>query len=125
MLTAARVESEARSRRGDPFTATDVNTAERMRQRAEADAPGYMAEVGAGGELIPASIMGENSRALQFADTVQNPNYVTVDASRDRLDLAHAAAALESALDAADSIDAKNSLEKMLATSSRPGTGRP
>ena len=115
VLTAARVESEARSRRGDPLTAIDVNTAERMRQRAEADAPGYMAEVGAGGELIPASIMGENSRALQFADTVQNPNYVTVDASRDRLDLAHEAAALESALDAAESIDAKNSLEKMLA----------
>ena len=78
-------------------------------------APEYMTEIGVGGELVPASILGENSRALQFADTVQNPNYVTVDASRDRLDLAHEAAALESALDAADSIDAKNSLEKMLA----------
>ena len=64
---------------------------------------------------MPASILGENSRALEFADTVQNPNYVTVDASRDRLDLAHRAAALESALDAAESIEARNSLEKMLA----------
>lgn len=48
VLTAARVELEALSRRGDPLTAIDLNTAKRMRQRAEADAPGYMAEVGAG-----------------------------------------------------------------------------
>jgi hypothetical protein len=58
---------------------------------------------------------GRAARCVRRADTVRNPNYVTVDASRDRLDLAHEAAALESALDAAESIDAKNSLEKMLA----------
>ena len=74
-----------------------------------------MTEIGVGGELVPASILGENSRALEFSDTVQNPSYVAVDASRDRLDLAHEAAALESALDAAESINAANSLEKMLA----------
>src|SRR5829696_3929380 len=67
VLTAARVESEALSRRGDPLTGIDLNTAKRMRQRAEADAPGYMAEVGTGSELIPASIMGENSRALELS----------------------------------------------------------
>jgi hypothetical protein len=66
-----------------------------MRQRAEADAPGYMAELGTGSELIPASIMGENSRALELADTIRNPNYITVDASRDRLELANEAGALE------------------------------
>ena len=86
-----------------------------MRQRAQADAPGYMAEVGTGGELIPASIMGENSRALELADTVRDSNYITVDASRDRLELANEAGALETALDAAESIGAGNSLEKMLA----------
>ena len=47
-------------------------------------------------------------------DTVTNPDYVTVDASRDRLHLADSAGVLELALDASDSIDAKNSLEKML-----------
>ena len=116
MLTAARVEiGSPTPRRGDPLRSIDLNTAKRMRQRAGADAPGYMAEVGAGGELIPASIMGENSRALELADTVRDPNYITVDASRDRLELANEAGALETALDAAESIGAGNSLEKMLA----------
>ena len=44
-----------------------------------------------------------------------NPDYVTVDASRDRLELARLAGVLELALDASDSIDPKNSLEKMMA----------
>ena len=83
VLTAARIELETLARRGDPLQAIDLNTAKRMRQRVQADAPGYMAEVGTGGELIPASIMGENSRALELADTIRNPNYITVDASRD------------------------------------------
>jgi hypothetical protein len=95
VLTAARIESETLARRGDPLRAIDLNTAARMRQRTQADAPGYMAEVGTGGELIPASIMGENSRALDLADTVRDPNYITVDASRDRLELANEAGALE------------------------------
>ena len=64
-------EDRILARRGDPLQAIDLNTAKRMRQRAEADAPGYMAEVGTGSELIPASIMGENSRALELADTVR------------------------------------------------------
>src|SRR5829696_2299592 len=115
VLTAARIESETLARPGDPLRAIDLNTAARMRQRTQADAPGYMAEVGTGGELIPASIMGENSRALELADTVRDPNYITVDASRDRLELANEAGALETALDAAESIGAGNSLEKMLA----------
>jgi hypothetical protein len=74
-----------------------------------------MSEVGAGGELIPASVLCENSRALEFFDTVERPDYVAVDASRDRLELANEAGALESGLDLADSIGAKNSAEKMLA----------
>ena len=40
---------------------------------------------------------------------------MTVDASRDRLELANQAGCLEEALDAAETIDAQNSLEKMLA----------
>ena len=60
-------------------------------------------------------VLGENSRALEFADTVERPDYVTVDASRDRLELANAAGALEMGLDVADTIGAENSLEKMLA----------
>src|SRR5215208_5618892 len=114
VLGAARMEAEAACKRDDPLNSFSRKYAAKLRDRV-AIAPEYMTEIGVGGELVPASIMGENSRALQFADTVQNPNYVTVDASRDRLDLAHEAAALESALDAAESINAANSLEKMLA----------
>jgi hypothetical protein len=65
------------------------------------------AEIGTGGELVP----GEPD----LRDTVKNPDYVTVDASRDRLALASGAGVLELALDASDTIDPKNSLEKMLA----------
>ena len=48
-------------------------------------------------------------------DTLENPTSVAIDASEARLDLLSDAGVLELALDAADSIDAKNSLEKMLA----------
>jgi hypothetical protein len=50
----------------------------------------------------------------ELRDTVKNPDYITVDASRDRLALASGAGVLEMALDASDTIDPKNSLEKML-----------
>jgi hypothetical protein len=63
------------------------------------------AEIGTG-ELVPAE--------PDLRDTVKNPDYVTVDASRDRLALASGAGVLEMALDASDTIDSKNSLEKML-----------
>jgi len=64
------------------------------------------AEIGTGGELVPTD--------PGLRDTVTNPDYVTVDASRDRLALANRAGALELALDASDTADPKNSLEKML-----------
>ena len=70
-------------------------------------APPALAEIGTGGELVPAD-------SSELRDTVTNPDYVAVDASLDRLNLADHANVLEMALDAADSIGAKNSLEKML-----------
>jgi hypothetical protein len=45
---------------------------------------------------------------------VEHPHYVTADAGRDRLDLASKAGVLELALDAVETIQAENSLEKML-----------
>jgi hypothetical protein len=71
-----------------------------------------MAEIGVGRELLPED-KGSLSRELR--STVDNPDYVTADASRDRLELAHQAGALELALDTADTIQAQNSLEMMLA----------
>ena len=114
VLSSARVEAEAKRRR-DSLSAGDRQRAATMAERVRGPAPAYMSEVGAGGELIPASVLCENSRALEFFDTVERPDYVAVDASRDRLELANEAGALESGLDLADSIGAKNSAEKMLA----------
>ena len=48
-------------------------------------------------------------------DTLVNPDAVAADASRDRLDLAKNAGALELALDTADTIQAADGLERMLA----------
>jgi hypothetical protein len=63
--------------------------------------------MGTGGELVPED--------PELRDTVTNPDYVTVDASRDRLALANLAGVLELALDASDTVPPQNSLEKMLA----------
>jgi len=49
-----------------------------------------------------------------LVDTVAHPDCVTAEASRDRLALANQAGSLSLALDAADTIQAQDSLEKML-----------
>ena len=41
--------------------------------------------IGAGGELIPAADIGADSGALALKNTVDNPDYVSADASRARL----------------------------------------
>src|SRR5215475_3748603 len=66
-------------------------------------------EIGAGGELINREKVGSH-----LVDTVAHPDYVTAEASRDRLGLASQAGSLSLALDAADTIQAQDSLEKML-----------
>ena len=64
-------------------------------------------EIGAGGELIDRDAVG-------VVNTVADPDYVTASASRERLELANEAGSLDLALDVADSIQAQDSLEKML-----------
>jgi hypothetical protein len=49
-----------------------------------------------------------------LVDTVAHPDYVTAEASSDRLGLASQAGSLSLALDAADTIQAQDGLEKML-----------
>ena len=67
--------------------------------------------VGNGGELVD-----DYRKMPGLVDTVRcNPDLVTVHASTQRLDLAANTGALDLAVDAADSIEARNSLEKMLA----------
>src|SRR5215207_10019624 len=59
--------------------------------------------------------VGDEGGALVLRNTVEHPHYVTADAGRDRLDLASKAGMLELALDTVETIQAENSLEKMLA----------
>lgn len=76
------------------------------RRERELAQPEHLPEV-YGGEVLPANPIIRN--------TLQDPDTCAVDASIDRTALLQRAGALETGLDAAQSIDARNSLEKMLA----------
>src|SRR6476660_5167309 len=114
LMTSARIEVDASCTPGDPLTAVLRKHAATYAERVRTEAPAYMQQVGAGGELVPASMVGENSRALEYRSTVARPDRVAIEASRDRLELADKAGALEMGLDLADTIQADNSMEKML-----------
>src|ERR1044072_5205243 len=70
-------------------------------------------ESGAGGELIDRENR-LNALGVGVVDPVADPDYVTASASRERLELANEAGSLDLGLDVADSIQAQDSLEKML-----------
>ena len=69
------------------------------------------AEIGTGGELVPS--------VPELRDTVTNPDYVAVDASRDRLALANLAGVFELALNASDTVAPKNGCVHMLLGSTK------
>jgi hypothetical protein len=81
--------------------------------RARTQVPDSMAELGAGGEPVPVEAFGFS--AAELRNTVERPDNVAIDASRDRLQQAFDAGCLEQALDMADTIAARNSLERALA----------
>ena len=112
VLAAERMRAEAMENPRSRSMAADLAQADKWEERARTkQLPSTQTEIGAGRELIDT----ENRRdALRVVDTVANPDYVTAAASRDRLDLANEAKSLGLALDAADSIQAQDSLEKML-----------
>jgi len=70
--------------------------------------------VGAGGELVP---KGDQIKCGggNFIDMVDRPDAVTAAASMDRLKLADEVHCVPLAIDTAETIQAKNSIEKMLA----------
>jgi len=117
MLGAARLEAEAADDRRDN---SDADT-----YRAQALAPlsADLIVPGVGGELVPTD-SGKGAAEWQLLNTLENPSYVTADASRARLDLAQQAGALEEALDAADTIGARDSLDACWRINSRPRTSR-
>jgi hypothetical protein len=76
-------------------------------------APGSV-EVGSGGEMVPTSNIADESTAL--VDTIRSaPDMVTARASIARINLIAETGDLDLAMDAAETIKARNSLEKMLA----------
>jgi hypothetical protein len=102
---------------GDPLGASFMrldadsleDEARKSLQINEKDLP----QVGAGGEL---TITKEQAiEAPKLINTVDKPDNITAEASRDRLRLTVDADCTGMALDAAETIQAKNSLEKMLA----------
>lgn len=103
MLGAARIRTEAQGE--DPF-------ADRCEAQAREALPVAQVQRGAGGELVPMQQAAEDA-SLVVIDTLEKPDYVAADASRERLDLLDQAGALSLGLDAADSIDARDSLERM------------
>ena len=68
-------------------------------------------ERGMGGELI----YRDNKSSSALTQNLKNPDRITVDASIDRVELAHKNGVLSMALDTAETIGAKNSAEQMLA----------
>ena len=74
-------------------------------------------EVGPGGELVPVKdeIARSKEPEMRGRDTLKEPSQINQEASIRRLDLAANANVYETALDAAQSIEPRNSLEKMLA----------
>src|SRR5215471_1202407 len=103
---AARMRVTARQ----TGAADDLRLADEMLARARTkQLPSTRTEIGAGGELIDREKVGSH-----LVDTVAHPDYVTAEASSDRLALASQAGSLSLALDAADTFQAQDSLEKMI-----------
>src|SRR5262244_4565387 len=113
VLAAERVRAEAAA---SPHRSTAVDLARADKWEGQArtkQLPSTRTEIGAGGELIDRENRW-NALGVGVVDTVADPDYVTASASRERLELANEAGSLDLALDVADSIQAQDSLEKML-----------
>ena len=113
MLGATRIRAEAELSNGQRPVAWELNKAAGLEERVRDALPDRYDEKGPGGELVPHGHDG--IPPADFRDTIQKPDYVAAAASRNRLELANEAGALELAIDTADTIEAENSLEKMLA----------
>ncbi len=105
LLGVARIRAEER---GGPS-----GFADRYEEAVRAPLPVEVPRT-VGGELLPGEDFAEKTLPA-ILDTLANPDAVAADASRDRLDLAKNAGSLELSLDTADSIQANDSLERMLA----------
>src|SRR6478735_5417984 len=65
LMASARIEADA-CRPVDPLAPILRKHAATSAERVRTEAPEYMQQLGAGGELVPASMLGDNSRALKY-----------------------------------------------------------
>jgi hypothetical protein len=106
MLGAARIKAEAVAAGGDPSAGSEYA---KRATTSLSETP----EIGVGGEIIPNEDLGFIAPDLR--NTLANPTLITVDASRDRLNLLERVGALELGLDLADTINPQNTAELALA----------
>ena len=98
---------------GASFMRMDANSLEDGAKKALQIKKNDLPLVGAGGELSLTKEQEIETPAL--INTVDKPDNITAEASRDRLQLTVGVDCVGMALDASETIQAKNSLEKMLA----------
>jgi hypothetical protein len=116
ILEAAQAKRDARAAidRGDSLGPIDLTRA--AQAEAESRWPLDACQVGgtgAGGELR-LNVRLEDWQDRELRDTIKRPENVTATATVERLRQANAAGCLDTALDAADTIKPRNSLERML-----------
>jgi hypothetical protein len=112
VLAAEQTRAEAAASPHQSTTAFDLARADKWEEQARTkQLPSTRTEIGAGRELIDVENRWE---AVGVVDSVADPDFVTASASRERLELANETGSLDLALDVADSIQARDSLEKML-----------
>ena len=100
----------------DPLTADFMryDAAQLEKVAATALALDTKPSIGTGGELVPEN--DQRKRGANFIDTVERPDAITAEASMDRLKLADdGIECVALAIDAAETIQAANSIEKMMA----------
>ena len=104
----------ARVKKAESFNAKVCNNMDERLERLQAQTLLQPLEqtVKVSGEAADLQNLGFISGWL--VDTLESPNSISVDASEQRLRLAAGAGVLQSAVDAANSVPAANSLEKML-----------
>jgi hypothetical protein len=91
-----------------------LNNRDAERYQAEADAFMQPGELVRGAGEVVRSVSGDSDLQPWMVDTLANPNMIGVNASEQRLEIAAEAGVLEAAVDAAESVQAANSLERML-----------
>ena len=117
IMGAARIRVEAEANkllhRPDHAVQADLAYAEKLQMGAMAALGPDVFPQGAGGELVPQG--NAYVAPAPYIDTVKNPSLVTAEASRTRLDMANNAGVLSLALDICDTIQARDTTERMLA----------